>query len=143
MSQSVHLCGLVPVEEYKRDKNPVLTKIFPKFNQVMKRAPNPLPVNESCAHTRVGVQVVSQKSDRSEGTAAQVTLVGPFVRMALHVAVQVGAAGAGVAAQFALECLLHTCTSENKEGVRFELDSSLLMNGPSQYMTEGRGSYFS
>lgn len=55
------------------------------------------------------IEVVAEQGDCSEGSATQVTFVGPFVRVALHVSVQVGATGTGVAAQLTLECLLHTC----------------------------------
>lgn len=52
--------------------------------------------------------MVSEQGDRPEGSATQVTLVRSFVGVALHVSVQIGAAGARVAAQLALERLLHS-----------------------------------
>jgi len=59
--------------------------------------------------TSVCVEVVAEQGNCSEGSATQVTFVGPFVRVAFHVSVQVGAPGTGVAAQLTLERLLHTC----------------------------------
>ena len=35
------------------------------------------------------VEVVAEQGDRSEGSATQVTFVGPFIGVALHVSVQV------------------------------------------------------
>ena len=60
------------------------------------------------------VEVVAEQGDRSEGSATQVTFVGPFVSVALHVAVQVRATRTGVAAKLTLERLLHTCTGQNR-----------------------------
>ena len=40
-------------------------------------------------HTSVCVEVVAEQGDRSEGSATQVTFMGPFVSVAFHVSVQV------------------------------------------------------
>lgn len=58
--------------------------------------------------TSVCVEMVSEQGDCPEGPSTQVTLVRSFISVALHVSVQVGAAGARVAAQLALERLLHS-----------------------------------
>lgn len=95
MSQSVHLCGLVPGGTGGSE-------------QRSAAAAAAAVVVDWCSVTCVCVEVVPQQSDCSESPSAQVTFVGPFVCVALHVPVQVGASRAGVATELTLESLLDT-----------------------------------
>lgn len=55
----------------------------------------------------MSVEVISEQRHRPEGSSTQVTLVRSLVGVALHVAVQVGAARTRVAAELTLKRLLH------------------------------------
>lgn len=58
--------------------------------------------------TSVCVEMVSEQGDGPEGSSTQVTFVRSLVRVTLHVSIQVGAPGAGVATQLTLKRLLHS-----------------------------------
>lgn len=58
----------------------------------------------------MGVEMVPKQGDGSKGSPTQMALVRPLIRVALHVAVQIGASWAGVTTQLTLECLFDTCT---------------------------------
>lgn len=94
MSQSVHLCGLVPegAEGLERGSAAAVATF----------------VVVGCWVTCVCVQVVPQQRDCSESPSAQVAFVRPLICVALHVPVQVGTSRAGVATKLALERFLDT-----------------------------------
>lgn len=58
----------------------------------------------------MGVEVVPQQRHSPEGSSTKMALVRPLIRVALHVAVQIGTARASVTAQLTLECLFNTYT---------------------------------
>lgn len=96
MSQSVHLCGLVPKQTEVLERRSA-TAITTAAAAVSGRS-----------ITCVCVEMVPQQSDCSECPSTQVTFVGSLVCVALHVPVQVGASRAGVATELTLERLLYT-----------------------------------
>lgn len=95
MSQSVHLCGLVPKQ----------TEVLEQRSATAITTAAAVPGRSI---TCVCVEMVPQQSDCSERPSTQVTFVGSLVRVALHVPVQVGASRAGVATELTLERLLYT-----------------------------------
>lgn len=95
MSQSVHLCGLVPKQ----------TEVLERRSATAITTAAAVPGRSI---TCVCVEMVPQQSDCSERPSTQVTFVGSLVRVALHVPVQVGASRAGVATELTLERLLYT-----------------------------------
>lgn len=97
MSQSVHLCGLVPKQTEVLERR--------SATAITTAAAAAVPGRSI---TRVCVEMVPQQSDCSERPSTQVTFVGSLVRVALHVPVQVGASRAGVATELTLERLLYT-----------------------------------
>lgn len=103
MSQSVHLCGLVPKQTEVLEPRSAAAAAMTSAAAVSGRS-----------ITCVCVEMVPQQSDCSESPSTQVTFVGPLVCVALHVPVQVGASRAGVATELALERLLYTfgCRTE-------------------------------
>lgn len=58
--------------------------------------------------------MVPQQCHSPEGSSTKMALVRPLIRVALHVAIQIGTAWAGVTAQLTLECLLNTCMQWRK-----------------------------
>lgn len=65
--------------------------------------------------TCVCVKMVSQQRDCSKCASAQVTLMWPFICVALHVSIQIGTPWTSVATKLTLESLLHTCTQKDNE----------------------------
>lgn len=94
MSQSVHLCGLVPKQAEVLERRPAISLSAAAISGRLV--------------TCVCVEMVPQQSDCSESPSTQVTFMGPLICVALHVPVQVGSPRASVATELTLESLLYT-----------------------------------